>query len=257
MPDTTEIAPDELPHAAALRKWTEHISWGATLALAWMIYEITARPSFGIAVACVKIGWNDFLTAHWLLWRDPLRKRGSTCFVFYMASGLWKMTIAAFLLTGVILTVALLLDDKVPRGVKSLGLLAALGVLLLAVVPMLGVALARWHGLKIWIDSTVHQSRRENFFPPLATGRNLAAGLLFPALIVPIVLTAILTVRLGPWLMFLSLFAAGLLIWQFFRGVSAGSPAECWAELAFESADDEDLELEVVEFDDDTETDPQ
>lgn len=233
MSEATEaIAENYADEAAPARRWTEHISWGATLALAWMIYEMTTKPGIGIVVACAKFGWNDIVTAHWLVWRDPRKSRGWTCFFFYMAAGLWKMTVAAFLLTGVILTVAMLMGQKPPRVLRGLGLTAAVGITLLAVVPSVGVALARWFRLKVWIDSSVHHSRRADQFPPTPTGFNMAAGLLFPALIVPIVLTALVTARLGPWLMLMCLFTAGLIIWRFFRGIAAHHPTECWDEVS-------------------------
>src|SRR5438552_1628373 len=45
MSEATEaIAENYADEAAPVRRWTEHISWGATLALAWMIYEMTTKP---------------------------------------------------------------------------------------------------------------------------------------------------------------------------------------------------------------------
>src|SRR5436190_24021420 len=95
--------PEQLHDDSATRGWSERISWGAMLPLGWFIYELTARPSFAIVVACGKFGWNDFLTAHWLLRTDAIRGRGRTCFWFYVASGVWKITVAAFVTTGTIL----------------------------------------------------------------------------------------------------------------------------------------------------------
>src|SRR5437868_5740148 len=96
--------------------WTNHISWGALFAVGWLIYELTARPSFGIVVACGKFGWEDFLAAHWLLRTDPYRGRGRACFWFHVANGLWKITVAAFIVTGSLLALAALLNDNPPRG---------------------------------------------------------------------------------------------------------------------------------------------
>ena len=53
-------------------------------------------------------------------------------------------------------------------------------------------------------------------------------GLLFPALLVPIIVTAVLTFRLGVWPLAVSVFAEGIYIWMLFRGVAAASPADCW-----------------------------
>jgi hypothetical protein len=223
-----DLLPETMYDAPPSRRWTEHVSWGAMLALGWLIYEVTARPSFGIAVACGKFGWNDFLTAHWLLRTDPERNRGRTCFWFYIASGLWKVTIAAFLATGSLLILMVALNDNAPRELFGAGLTAAIGVTLLAVIPLIGVFHARCHGVRVWVDATVHESRQANLWPPEATGMNATMGLLFPALLVPIVVTAVATARLGLVAMLVSVFGEGILIWSLLRGVCADSPIECW-----------------------------
>ncbi|HTI51779.1 MAG TPA: hypothetical protein VL475_12530, partial [Planctomycetaceae bacterium] len=162
MHDTLPETMDEAPLAP---RWTEHISWGAMLALGWLIYEVTARPSFGIAVACGKFGWNDFLTAHWLLRTDPDRGRGRTCFWFYVANGLWKVTIAAFLATGCLLILMVALNDNAPKALVGVGLTAAAGVTLLAVVPLVGVLHARASGVRVWVGASIHESRTGNHWP--------------------------------------------------------------------------------------------
>lgn len=215
------------------RAWTDHISWGAMLALGWLIYEVTARPSFGIAVVCGKFGWNDFLTAHWLLRTDPDRNRGRTCFWFYVANGLWKVTVAAFIATGTLLILMVALNDNAPRGLVGVGITAAIGITLLAVIPLIGVLHARGYGVRVWVDASVHASRLANHWPPQATGMNAIMGLLFPSLMVPIVVTAVATFPLGIVPMLASLFGEGIFIWWLFRGVCADSPAECWAPFEF------------------------
>jgi hypothetical protein len=220
--------PETRDESALSSGWTEHFSWGAMLALGWLIYEVTARPSFGIAVACGKFGWNDFLTAHWLLRTDPEHGRGRTCFWFYVASGLWKVTIAAFLFTGGLLILMVALKENPPRGLFGVGLTAVIGVTLLAVVPLIGVLHARIAGVRVWVDSSIHESRRANQWPPRATGLNATMGLLFPALMVPIVVTAVVTLRLGLAPLLVSVFGEGIVIWTLIRGVCADSPAACW-----------------------------
>ncbi|MBI3864757.1 MAG: hypothetical protein HY290_23005 [Planctomycetia bacterium] len=221
------------------RRWTDRIWWGAMLPLAWLIYELTAQPSFAIVVACAKFGWNDFLTAHWLLRSDADRGRGKTCFWMYVASGLWKITVAAFVVTGCILILAVVLagNGKIaaPAGLIDVGLTAVIGITLLAIVPLVGVLHARMYGIKVWIDSSVHEFRRQNVWPPRPTGFNATMGLLFPSLLVPVVVTALLTFRLGVWSVLACVFGEGLYIWMLFRSVAAYEPADCWepeSELA-------------------------
>jgi hypothetical protein len=220
-------------------RWAERVSWGAMLALGWLIYEITARPAAGILVACAKFGWNDFVTAHWLIRRDPDRGRGRTCFWFYMASGLWRITVAAFIITGVILIVTIIMGLRgrpMPLGLMFTAITSIAGILLLAVVPLIGVLCARLYRVKVWIDSSIHAYRRAGIWPPEPTGINTTMGLLFPALMVPITLTAIVMFRFGAVPMLVSVFGEGIFLWSLFRGVSARTPYECW-EPFFEEDD--------------------
>jgi len=209
-------------------RWTERISWGAMLPLGWLIYELTAQPSFALVVACAKFGWNDFLTAHWLLRSDPDSGRGRTCFWFYVASGLWKITVAAFVITGSILILMVALNGKPPRGLVDAGLTAAIGITLLAVIPLVGVMHARVFRVKVWVDSSIHEYRRHDLWPPRATGLNSTMGLLFPALLVPVVVTALVTFQLGVWSLLACVFGEGVYIWMLFRGVAAERPDDCW-----------------------------
>lgn len=220
--------PESLETESPARRWTEQISWGAMLPLGWLIYELTARPSFAIVVACAKFGWNDFLTAHWLLRTDPDRGRGRTCFWFYIASGLWKVTVAAFFITGTILIVWVSLNGKPPRGLLDAGLTAVIGISLLAVIPLIGVLNARVYRVKVWVDASIHPSRRQDLWPPHATGFNSTMGLLFPALLVPIVVTALVTFHLGVWALVTCCLGEGIYIWLLFRGVAARRPDDCW-----------------------------
>jgi hypothetical protein len=228
-----ETSPETRDDAPFPERWTTRLSWGAMLALGWLIYEVTARPSFGIAVACGKFGWSDFLTAHWLLRTDPDRGRGQTCFWFYVANGLWKVTIAAFLATGGLLILMVALEDNAPKALYGVGLTAAAGVTLLAVVPLVGVLRARGSGVRVWVDASIHESRIANCWPPRATGLNATMGLLFPALMVPITMTALWTFPFGVMTMTVSVFGVGIFIWSLLRGVCADSPGECWAPPDF------------------------
>ncbi|MSR59372.1 MAG: hypothetical protein EXS05_17305 [Planctomycetaceae bacterium] len=239
-----DTLPETFDEELSRRTWSDylswgHLSWGAMLTLGWLIYEITARPSFGIVVACGKFGWNDFLTAHWLLRTDPDQPRGRTCFWFYVANGLWKITIAAFLATGTLLILMVALNDNPPDGLVGVGLTAAMGVTLLAVIPLIGVCNARWHGVRVWVDASLHESRKADLWPPRPTGLNATMGLLFPALMVPIVLTSLVTLHLGVVPMLVSVFGEGIFIWSLFRGVCADSPSDCWAVWEDRANDDE------------------
>src|SRR5262245_14391990 len=102
--------------AAPRRGWDSHFAWYALLAVAWLIYELTAQPGLCAPVACAKFGWNDFLTARWLRRNDPHPGRGLACFWFYVASGLWKIALMAFFLMFAILFLAALLEQPGAAG---------------------------------------------------------------------------------------------------------------------------------------------
>lgn len=233
--EATEAASPSLVRAL----W-DSLSWGALLALGWLIYEVTARPVFGIAVVCLKFGWEDFRTARWLLQTDPWRGRGRTCFLLYTATGLWKATAAAFVFTGSLLAVSAMLGGRLPRVLVGLGLTAAIGITLLAIIPLLGALCARHYGVKVWIDATVHVSRRHQVWPPVATGVNTFISLLFPALLLPILATAVIAFPLGPWVVVASIVGEALGVWIVFRKVAARRPDECWevAEVVTVRTDD-------------------
>lgn len=242
----TTLAPDDEP--AEHPWWTEHVTWGAVIGIGFLIYELTARPAFGIAVACSKFGWSDFQTALWLLRRDPHRGRGVACFWFYLAAGLWRVTVAAFLLTGSLLFLVALFGNQPMADLVPLGMTAATGIVLLAVVPWLGALKARRHGLKIWVDSTVNAYRQHDIWPPVPTGFNSVAGLLFPTLMVPTTVTAIIAFQLGYGALIpIAIFAEGISMWAMLHGVTAQHPDDCWGDDAEE--DDDGTAGEAVEED--------
>ena len=52
-----------------------HLPWWLIAAVAFAVAELTAHPSIGVIVLCLKFGWNDFLTALWLQLRSPHRRQ--------------------------------------------------------------------------------------------------------------------------------------------------------------------------------------
>src|SRR5207237_5286612 len=87
------------------------------LALGVVVYELTAQPGLGAAIACTKFGWDDFLTARWLRRRDPDRRRGRAAFWLFVAAGLWKTAV-----TGVVVLFAVaFLDALILRNGRVAG----------------------------------------------------------------------------------------------------------------------------------------
>lgn len=209
----------------------DRIWWGAMLALGWIIYEVTARPTWGIAVACAKFGWNDFLTAVWLMRVDPNPGRRRACFWFYLAAGFYRIAVGAILLALGIVILMMLFQQKAPRELTGAGWTALAGLTMMSILPLVGVLLGWMYGARVWVDASVHESRRIDLWPPEPTGKNMAMNLLTPALLVPIVITAFGVARVGVLLTAGFLMLEGVALWSVFRRVCAEYPEDCWNEL--------------------------
>src|SRR5581483_10388258 len=80
------------PHAAARRA----APWVALGFVALVLLELFAHPLLALSVFSLKFAFTDFLTAAWLLRRDPVRPRGRTCAVLYAAAGFWKACVVNY-----------------------------------------------------------------------------------------------------------------------------------------------------------------
>lgn len=79
-------------------KWGWIFSWPTLVLLALLVYELTSQGSLSIVILCCKLGFKDLRTFFWVRRHDPDQKRGRTCSWFFLAWGLWKITLPAFLL---------------------------------------------------------------------------------------------------------------------------------------------------------------
>lgn len=233
--------------------------WFLLLGAGLLVFELTAQPALGITVACAKFGVEDFLTALWLRRTDPNRCRGNACYWFYMANGLWRVTKYAFL--GIVLFVVI--HDLLPRPqgrqqvlmeflATWLVFLSAWG--LSAAATFVGVCLARRDGLRIWLDATLHQSRRFGIWPPRPTETNNVDGLLCIAVVMALALIGTaLCILIGfalaavqpppkPNTIMIVIILGGLAIggigaylvttiFSLEQTIVARSPRECWSEL--------------------------
>jgi hypothetical protein len=250
-------------HLAALteeeatpRRWRWPFTWLGLLAVGWVVYELTAQPVLGAITVCLKFGWEDFQTAHWLRRRDPDVSRGRTCGWLYFASGLWKIAIVALLMS---IAFGAITDGGRGAALPNPGGVY-LGTLLTSVLGLGLSALATWHAVelayrshtRLWLDYAVHRARRRSVWPPsvLCDGRSNRVGrLLLTTLIVTVafllgmtlaLMAALHTGQFGPLdacllsvacLLVTSspliiLFCRDLLI----RWVQAASPYDCWGE---------------------------
>jgi hypothetical protein len=157
-------------------RWLRASAWPLVVLLGWLLFELTAQPALAFVALCLKLGWNDFRTAWWLRRRDPRPGRGLACLLLYASSGLWKVTLTAFLLM-IILVVALAVAVEIagpqnrPMGEVEQQLMAAALTIFLGsalALPLTGAALvvARLSRVKLWLSGRVHQARRDDCWPP-------------------------------------------------------------------------------------------
>jgi hypothetical protein len=163
-----------LPEPAPAR--TAHLVLPGLLVLCWVLFELTANATLSVLVACLKFGWEDFRTAHWLRGADPDRDRGRACSWFYLASGVWKTAVMPILLIMILAACWAVFNPRAPRAgalreqMASAILVAMVAAATLVVVVAVAVAVAARHEVRVWVHHELHRSRRERLWPPAWTG---------------------------------------------------------------------------------------
>ncbi len=245
-----------------------HLPWLLIATAAFAVAELTAHPSIGVIVLCLKFGWNDFLSALWLRRRDPDRLRGSTCSWFYLSSGLWRICLWSFLL--LFLTIGFMVFAEIQQGGqvpanqradREAETATCLIVWLLSsssatFLTILSITLAWRRKIKVWVTGSLTNSRRTGFWPPQPKHerRNLlrywlvATGIPLILFCVGIGLVVVLSIagqaqgNNGPAAVFMGvllglgvpLVGAGIVLvvgTRVFARVGASAPVECWPEL--------------------------
>jgi hypothetical protein len=257
--DTFEID-ERRPQKAA---WLRHWDWFLVLSIAWLLFDLFTQPVLSIVMASFKFGWNDFANGFWLWRKDSNRRRGRTSLVFYMATGLWRITVTTFAVTLLGLLVygfwlAMNPQERAANQKQGNDILTGVSMMIVSfcfVLSSLSTWLAIAMGLKnrvrVWIDSSVRLSRKNGIWPPEPYGKNqvsraVTSSLVFLSTI--LIGTAIGVLgsaakRAGPvpeWLIALPILATigcGVILlagrsWLL-RRLAATSPADCWdAEFA-------------------------
>lgn len=164
--------------------WLRHWDWFFVLSAAWLLFDLFMQPVLSICVASFKFGWNDFANGFWLWRKDSDRRRGRACFVFYVATGLWRITVTTFAITLLGLFVygfwlAMNPQERAANGKQGDDILTGVSLMIVSfcfVLSSLSTWLAIAMGLKnrvrVWIDSTVRYSRRNRIWPPEPHGKN-------------------------------------------------------------------------------------
>ncbi len=197
----------------------------------YLVYEVTHRPSWGLAVICAVFGWNDLRASLWIIRRDPYRVRGMICGLFYLAAASAKVTMAAFVGAAAILWLAVIAGERPPRDLIGLSMTAVLGLTLLAIFATGAAFAARLAGVRVWLDSSPKRSRELNEWPPRHHGENIMLGVSNPVVIVVVLIAPRFAMQMG----FLPVLGLVLVIttmlWWLFSSVVARAPDECWPEL--------------------------
>jgi hypothetical protein len=240
------------------RRWRFPFTWVGLVALACILYELTQSVALGSALVCLKFGWEDFLAARWLWRRDPLLWRRRATFWLYLAWGLWKTAVVAFLMS---VAFALVTPRAAPAGLPEaleafaatfLLTLVALGLSIL--MTTLAVVCAWWGGFRLWLDRAVHRARRNDDWPPTpwcqGNSNRLGQLLLTSLGVVAIVLLMVLLTGVMPGgfadmaVSFALAITAPVVLVLFremiYRHVWAERPEECWSEPPAGAEDDHD-----------------
>ena len=157
----------------------EKLAWFGVIALAVVVFEVTADPALTTALGCLKFGWEEVRLARWLKRTDPDRKRGRICSRFYLAWGLWRVSLVATAMMFILVFVHAAIEGKPgnggpagpPPGFIGAFLLALAGFLLSSMVSSLAVISALRHRVRVWLGPEVRWAREENSWPPQAVAR--------------------------------------------------------------------------------------
>jgi hypothetical protein len=273
MADVEHIAGDSEPVTPSSR-WHGTVTWSSLLLAGLVLYEATNQPAVAVATFCSKFGWADFRTAQWLYRYDPRKERGRACWWLYVAWGLWKIGVAAFLTNLALAIVAaaiVFLTVFFPAGfvanrpagapqVRLIQLMAGAGVTLLAglgfssCATLWAVVIGVRNRIRLWLGASVRRARRERLWPPYGGSRKsenrigalqLTGFLSLLLIVLPfcIFLFSRLPFNGGfrwlPAAIAIGIWPAAWLWTKACHAVTAASAAECWPpdELAAESFD--------------------
>lgn len=215
--------------------------WAPAYACALLFFVIVfvreCAGSFLLAalIALSIMAGRDVLTANWLWRRDPDRARARACFCFCLSRGTLKLTAAATILS-LIPYQPLGWHERIGWGPPT-ALLAGIGAH--AGFAVAGYFLAMRSGVRIWIDSGLHHSRRRSVWPPRCLGTTNQPTRIWPTAIACAVI--VLVFGFDPLAHAFSEYglavggaiiglAAGMMGWTAKAG--AATPEECWYRRA-------------------------
>jgi len=165
--DSLEFDPQESQWR--YRWWKSSLVWTTLIVTAFLVYEITARPIWGVVVLCSKFGWSDFLTAFWLRRVDHNRPRAKAFFWFHSAIGFFHIANAGNVFS-LLFCVIFIASKAQNRAVLFPGeIYTAFGAFCLGIfLSLLAAFFGFWHAirsrLRVWLPYPhyVLKKREEN-----------------------------------------------------------------------------------------------
>ncbi len=150
------------------------LAWFGVIALAIVAFEVTADPALTTVLGCLKFGWEEVRLARWLKRTDPDRGRGRICSRFYLAFGLWRVSLVATVVALAVAYVAVNLEEfgkpplaaETAPGFAEAFQLAIVGFLLSSVVSGLAAISAARHKLKVWVGPEARWAMEQKTWPP-------------------------------------------------------------------------------------------
>jgi hypothetical protein len=221
------------------------VSWLFPL-LGLVAFECFSNPGFSIVIASLKFGYSDLRTGDWLN-RDPHVSRGRVLSLCYFARGLYAASASAFLILCTLVAWNRIENQNAPLNPSEAligGVIWSVGLIIGTGCGGTALHYAARDGIRIWMDPTIHQARRERRWRGVCSGRtNQFYRLSFSVLAVGILLLGVVamaasnSIRMRDW----TAFPAVALIFGLpgcwcLSGVrkswrlSASRPDECWGD---------------------------
>lgn len=245
--DDHELVAWEAPEYREFR-WTDGLPWAVFLAIAWLVFELTADPALTAGVFCLKFAWKDSTLALWLWRRDPHKPRGRSCLLFYLAFAGWKAMMAGILVAFLIRFIDAAVGGPQGPGNELIVAMsvAAGGFAACCLIGVLGIVIA-WRGrVRVWLDSNVYWSYRDDVWPPTTCranqiGRVLIVtqlvGLMFGTVGLLLLMMPVFNLAGGGAagsFMLIGIIAVGVLVlWlpeRINARIAAKYPHECWPD---------------------------
>jgi len=191
---------DGTDHGRGVLSRNNRLAWIAIIVLAVITFELTANPVLSTALGCLKFGWGELREARWLIRTDPDRRRGRICSQFYLAWGLWRVSLVATAIFFLVAFAAVFheraagrapANNDLPPPAMTAMILAMAGFSASALISAWAVASASRHRLKVWVGPEARWAREDNVWPPQEAPRRRATENRAKAILFSAVLTAV------------------------------------------------------------------